>query len=481
MRYFTHPFQGSIAVLIVAAGMAASQSPGPKSAVEPVPGATAPDPAKSAPAMQPVPVTPASTEPPVLPATNAPGVAPATAPSPNGNGISSLPWNYAAVDYDYHMWFDAGYLLEWFKHSSMPVPLVSAGAATDALPGALGQPHTSVVLGGSSVGSGSFSGMQFTTGVWLNATETVGLDLTYFLLPNRISRQTVSSSGQPGSATLAVPFFDVSGSSTTTGRPGESVFAVAGPRVATDGSIVAGTAGSFSEVVKINLQGSDFNVLKNIYQDAGLRVDLMGGFRWVHLVNELDLVAQTVGVNPQLAGQFFNSVDRFQAVNSFYGGQLAGRVEYRSGAWTFDAVTKVALGSMGEQVQVTGLSSTDSASHLLQGGAFAQPSSLGNPGNIGRHVTNHFAAILDEGLRVGYQPTPWLRLFAGYNFMYISSIVQPGDQIDHNLNSTLTGLAMSSRAAGNGPPVAGPPAPSFIFHESSFWAQGVTLGFEIRY
>ncbi len=478
MRYFTHPFQGSIAVLIVAAGMAAAQSPGPKTPATSPSATTMTDPAQSPPL--PMPTMPGPAPSPAAPATSPASDAQTVGPSPDANGMSSLPWNYSMVDYKNHMWFEAGYLLEWFKHSPVPVPLVTAGSVSDVQPGALGQPHTLAVLGNSSVGSGALSGMQFTAGAWLNRDDTFGVELNYFLLPKVVTRQNVSSTGQPGSASLAVPFFDVSGTGTTTGRPGETVFVAAGPRLASNGSVVPGTVGSFAEIVKTDLQGGGFDFIHNLSQNGGLRVDLTAGFRWLRLVNELDFTAQTAGVNPQLVGQFFDSVDKFQAVNSFYGGRMGGRIEYRSGAWTFDSTTNVGLGGMVEQVQVTGLS--DSASTgPIRGGIFAQPSSVGNPGNIGRHIKDHFAATVDETLTVGYQPCSWLRLFGGYNLLYISSVAQPGDQIDHNINSTLTGIAATSRGQGNGPAVTGPPTPAFMFHDSSFWAQGFTLGFEIRY
>ncbi|HEV3262427.1 MAG TPA: hypothetical protein VG013_36585, partial [Gemmataceae bacterium] len=46
---------------------------------------------------------------------------------------------------------DSEYLLWWFKHSPVPVPLVTSAAPADANPGALGQPGTQLLLGGTDV------------------------------------------------------------------------------------------------------------------------------------------------------------------------------------------------------------------------------------------------------------------------------------------------------------------------------------------
>jgi hypothetical protein len=50
-------------------------------------------------------------------------------------------------------------------------------------------------------------------------------------------------------------------------------------------------------------------------------------------------------------------------------------------------------------------------------------------------------------------------LFAAYDFLYLSEVVRPGDQIDHNLV----------------------PSPLPIFNRTDFWAQGVSFGLEVKF
>src|SRR5262245_9985124 len=49
------------------------------------------------------------------------------------------------------LWVSAEYLLWWIKDGPFPVPLATTGSATDPTPGALGQPGTTVLFGGSNV------------------------------------------------------------------------------------------------------------------------------------------------------------------------------------------------------------------------------------------------------------------------------------------------------------------------------------------
>jgi hypothetical protein len=60
----------------------------------------------------------------------------------------------------------------------------------------------------------------------------------------------------------------------------------------------------------------------------------------------------------------------------------------------------------------------------------------------------------------------------GYNFLYWSNVIRPGNQVDRVINPNLLPPA-------NG--LGGPNRPTFEFHGSDFWAQGVSFGLEFRY
>jgi Putative beta barrel porin-7 (BBP7) len=63
-----------------------------------------------------------------------------------------------------------------------------------------------------------------------------------------------------------------------------------------------------------------------------------------------------------------------------------------------------------------------------------------------------------------------VRAFVGYDLIYFSNVVRPGNQIDTTLN--LTG----SPAISPSIPFSGAARPAPIFITSSFWVQGINFG-----
>ena len=68
---------------------------------------------------------------------------------------------------------------------------------------------------------------------------------------------------------------------------------------------------------------------------------------------------------------------------------------------------------------------------MFAGGLLALPGA-----NIGRYTQSKFAVVPEAGVKIGYHLTPNLRLAVGYNFLYLSSVLRPGDQIDTGLDVT---------------------------------------------
>ena len=100
---------------------------------------------------------------------------------------------------------------------------------------------------------------------------------------------------------------------------------------------------------------------------------------------------------------------------------------------------------------------------------------LASGSNSGDYTRNVFAVVPEVGVNVGYQVTDHLRAFAGYTFLYWSSVVRPGDQIDLGLSGTQ--IPTDSRYN----PTAGPARPAVLLRDTSFWAQGINVGIEFRY
>jgi hypothetical protein len=60
--------------------------------------------------------------------------------------------------------------------------------------------------------------------------------------------------------------------------------------------------------------------------------------------------------------------------------------------------------------------------------------------------------------------------------MYWSQVVRPGSQIDRNIN-----LSQSVILGNTNGILTGPASPMPLFNRTDFWAQGLSVGFELRF
>jgi hypothetical protein len=222
------------------------------------------------------------------------------------------------------------------------------------------------------------------------------------------------------------------------------------------------------------LWGYEINAVRRWYCGESFTLDGLLGYRAVSLDESIAVHENLALLAPPAAFGPVNGIavaDKFSTSNRFYGGQVGLRGEL----WLLDRLslgmtTKVALGTTWERVTVNG-----STTALANGTPIATGVGglLALPTNIGERTHNSFSVIPEVGLSLNYQVTDWLRLSAGYNFLYWSNVVRPGAQIDPNVNRTFQPFS----------PVAptGPTVPAALFHSSDFWAQGLTLGLEFRY
>jgi hypothetical protein len=364
------------------------------------------------------------------------------------------------------VWADAEYLLWWIRGAPMPVPLVTQGNSTTL--GALGQPGTSVVAGGSDMNFGPASGGRFTLGAWLDDARQIGLDGNYLFLSRVSNTQTIQSdsSGQP---LFAIPFVQPAGvivpnPNFTPIQPGETSSPISLPGHFAGVAVIASTS---------QLQGSEINLTGRLVERGGWRIDALGGFRYINLTENFSLDTSSANFG---SGDVFMTHDQFDTRNNFYGGQLGTRVAYSFNRLLLALSAKVALGSMQEAVHINGGLLTNDVAGVpavtfFPGGYLAQPT------NIGNYHQGAFAVIPEVGVRTGWQLTRWARLSVGYNFLYLSNVVRPGDQIDRTINP------LQAPAITGNPPAAltGPAQPAFQFHTTDYLAHGVTIGLGLQY
>jgi len=290
-------------------------------------------------------------------------------------------------------------------------------------------------------------------------TERLGVEGSFFYIPPRSTSRSVASSGQPGSTDLILPFFDVNN----------------GIENGTNISQARFFAGSATETLSNSLLGAELNASWALIPSGALRVDLLGGFRYLRLRETYTLTTSSPNIPPQPL-DIWNTTDEFETTNNFYGAQVGARAKFDWGRWFATGTLKVGLGAMVQSVDIGGSLVTNDfnsfrAAQTFSGGYFALPS------NIGSHTRAAFAVVPEIGLNVGYRITEWASVFAGYTMLYTNNVVRPGKQIDRSINDTQS-VAISGDPAAR---LAGPARPSFTFNGSDFWAQGLNMGLAFRF
>src|SRR5262249_21489944 len=195
------------------------------------------------------------------------------------------------------------------------------------------------------------------------------------------------------------------------------------------------------------------------------KVDVLGGFRYLDLDESITIQENIQG----LAGApapFTNAqttvVDRFATHNQFYGGQLGVDSEFRRGAWSLGLRGKLGLGNTPQRLTIDGserIVAPDGTVQNFRGGLLALPS------NIGQYSRDKFSVVPEVGFNLGYQLTEHLRVSVGYNFLYWTNVLRPGNQIDRVLDVT---QIPNFNIAGASP--TGQNRPAVPVKEAGVWA-----------
>jgi hypothetical protein len=294
-------------------------------------------------------------------------------------------------------------------------------------------------------------------GYWFDQQARFGIQAGFFLLSQENTTYSAFSNSA-GSPILSVPFFNAQ-------TLQEDQVPVASPGFYAGGVVVRSSSVSGGA----NLDGC-FNVVRT----SGFQVDLLGGFRFVDLRELLDIQTPdiSIGSNATSGSTAYNTVDDFRTSNQFYGGQLGGRVGYHWDRLSVDLNAAVSLGSTYQSINIDGFSTAVGPSGgppaVSPGGIFAQPT------NMGHYRGWDFTVVPEAGLKIGFQVWRNLQISAGYDFLYWSSVVRPGAQIDREVN-----LSQSSLLGGG--TLAGPAQPVAPLSRSDFYVHGLTLGMQFAW
>lgn len=360
------------------------------------------------------------------------------------------------------VWASAEYLLWWVKDGPLSAPLVTTGSPNDPIQGALGQPNTRVLFGGSGLDYGAFSGGRFTLGGWLSTDAIVGVEASGFFLEQKTVRFNAASDAG-GNPPLFFPYFSALANA-------ERSITIASPGSAT----VPAFSGNVAISSASRLWGSEVNGVILGWSSPRFEMVFLAGFRYLDLQENLDIDNTTSAIGLDRTDILH---DGFDTHNQFYGGQLGTRFSFQRDRLSLDVTAKVALGSTHEVVNVNGgiaqFGANAPSPGAFPGGLYTQPT------NIGTQARDQFGVLPEVQVKLGYDLTSRLRAFVSYDFLYWNDVVRPGNQIDRSLNLTQSNVFATD--AGVTPGLVGPSRPAPQFSRSDFWAQGVTFGVEYRY
>jgi hypothetical protein len=355
-------------------------------------------------------------------------------------------------------WFRGEYLLWSFSGSPVP-PLVTT--SSNGLPATFGNPTTSVLY--NSIDNPLRSGAQFTLGTWLPNYEDWGLEGSFFFIGQRDTGFDVNSNSYP---VLSMPYFDV-------GR-------AAGPNVpSSENEAVPGViTGNINISTYTTMSGFEVNLRRKLACGPRFWLDGLIGYRNINVEDSIVMTRNFTITPPGVAPATFNIFDSFRTANNFNGGQIGLDGEYKLiDRLSLRGTFKLALGNMSQAIDIDGASQQRIGNGAITretGGVYALTT------NIGHHTRNTFTAIPEFGLKINYDVTDNLRLYAGYSALYLPDVLRAGNQIDTTVNSNYIPFVRNNPAVA---PFAntGPQRPAVLFNSSGMWAHGVNFGLEYHY
>lgn len=391
-------------------------------------------------------------------------------------GVGVRRWNDPALR---GAWLHLDYLL-WRVSGYDAPPLVTA-SPVGTVP-QLDNPDLAVLYDGDDIDDDFRSGGRVRFGVWLDDTQTAGVEGHFFALDQEKNSDTFAGGGI-GADSIGRPFINVGNAGGLFGGAGPGPAAL--PIAFYDpvlGAIDPALGVVFVGAVEVETSSSVYSagILAKHFlaEDQGVRIDAIGGYRFFRLDEGLLIRGTTItgpGAPLLPAGVVFQETDVFDTENDFHGAEFGISLERDFGDLiSVEMIGKIAFGNVHQRVSLEGTNLIDFPGQPVipgSGGLLVQPTNTGNPFARGSFERDEFAILPEFNINVGLQITRQVRATAGWSVLYLSDVVRPGQQID---------LAVNNSQLFGGP-LVGPARPRFQFDSTDVWLYGVNFGIEASY
>jgi hypothetical protein len=320
--------------------------------------------------------------------------------------------------------------------------------------GVIGTPGTTIIFGNGEVNGDMRLGGRATVGYWFDAAHDAGLEATFFMLEARDTTFGATSNGNP---ILARPFIDANSGQQSS------------ERIAFPGDITGSVQASAATP---GLLGASLLFRENFYESNTVRVDWLGGYRYLRLSDRVAVNENPTNVNPQNpnfipVGANIVVLDSFDGRNDLHALDVGVVGTWQNGPLSLAVRAQFAVGFNEQVTDVLGTTTVTvpGAPPVVNSGGL-----LALGANLGHHSRDEVSLVPELTVRLAYQMTPRLAASVSYSYLYWTNVVRAGEQIDTTINPTLI------------PPPTGQQAgqirPLFSFHNSEFWAQGFEFGLQ---
>ena len=338
-------------------------------------------------------------------------------------------------------WARVDYLISWRRGTSTPALATTSTAGTpieDA--GVLGLSPTSNLLGNNRLNDEATPGIRVDFGRWLPGSDT-GIGARFYSMFDAGSTHTFDE------GIVSRPFFNVD----------------AGENQSLPVNFPGSEAGSLTVSSTAKMLGTDVYVMRPWRSSGIARINFIAGYQFSRFDESLMIRSDSTnldGRNSIPVGTQLEVTDSFRTKNIFHGGLLGVSSDINGGDYTVSFLAKVGLGGVNHTIVTSGSSIiTDPG-----GGTNTLEGLLVRNSNQGEFTSNRFTAIPEFSVRYTKHLNDSLDFSLGYSVVYWGHAVQPGNQVDINVDMTNT---------------TGQPAMPFTIDH--YWAQSLNMGLTFRF
>lgn len=340
------------------------------------------------------------------------------------------------------VWVGFDFLLGW-RHGIRTPPLVTTSPNGTAQADAGVLPGATVVYPTQPFGEEARPGGRLSLGAWLDRTRCWALEGRYFMLADQNTNFAIASVA--GDPILARPFFDVLGN------------VQAARLLAFPGFVEPGGVNITSES---QLQGGDALLRRRLCDLGTGDLQFLVGYQFAQIDEALVIADLSTDADPGNLiqdGTTLAITDRFSTRNQYNAASVGAAWKMQNDNLTWEILGKVGLGNMRETVMISGTTVTTVPGQAAVENAVGL---LAQGVNLGTFTQDRFCASPEVNLKCSYQVNDHIDVSCGYTFLYFTSSVQPGQQIDVDLRV---------------------PPDGFRIRDTEYWMHAFQCGVNVRF